>query len=215
MIDSKIINDLFLISDENYKNFHSKLIPNVEADKIIGVRTPELRKYAKDLYKKGGYEDFLTNLPHYYYDENNLHSFIISQITDFDICIKYVDNFLPYVDNWAVSDMMKPKCFSKNKSKLYHYVCNWLKSDKTYTVRYAIVTFMNHYIDDEQFDEILKKITAVKSQEYYVNMAIAWFLSTALVKQYDKTIILLKKDCFRLGYTTRQFRKHLKVTELI
>lgn len=188
MEKDEIRNELLSLGDESYKSFHSKLIPNVPKESIIGIRTPDLRKYAKELFKKGGYEDFLNDLPHRYYDENNLHSFLISQIKDFDLCMCEIKRFLPFVDNWAVCDMLKPVSFSKNKDKLSGVLLSFLNSEDTYTIRFSIVILMSHYLEKDFDEKYLKAVGEIVSEEYYVNMAVAWYFATALAKQYDKTI---------------------------
>lgn len=182
--------ELFKLQDVQYKAFQSKLIPNINADDIIGVRTPELKKFAKAL--KGQCDTFLETLPHKYFEENNLHAFIINDIVDFDECIVMVERFLPYVNNWASCDGLRPRCFVKNKEKLLPYVYNWLESSKTYTVRFGIEMFMLHYLDRDFNEDFLKKVSLIKSDEYYVNMMIAWYFATALAKQYDEAIMYIE-----------------------
>ena len=179
---------LFENQDIQYRDFQAKLIPNVEKESFIGVRTPVLRKYAKELLKEGDIIGFLNELPHKYFDENQLHAFIISGIKSFDECINEVERFLPFVDNWATCDQMSPKCFAKNKSGLLKHIDIWIKSDKTYTVRFAIGMLMSHFLDCDFDESYLRKVAAVKSDEYYINMMIAWYFATALAKQYDKTL---------------------------
>ncbi len=179
---------LFENQDIGYRDFQSKLIPNVDKSYFIGVRTPILRKYAKELLKTGDINAFFAELPHKYFDENQLHAFILSGIKDFDECIKETERFLPYVDNWATCDQLSPKCFKKNKSELLKYINNWLKSDKTYTVRFAIGMLMSHFLDEDFDEKYLTTVANVKSDEYYINMMIAWYFATALAKQYESTL---------------------------
>lgn len=184
-IEQKVRETLFSMQDIEYKSFHAKLIPNVEKDTIIGVRTPELRKYAKEFAKTDQAEEFIKLLPHKYYEENNLHAFILEQIKDYDKCIAEVEQFLPYVDNWATCDMMAPKVFKKNLSKLLEKIKQWIKASDTYTIRFAIEMLMKYFLDDE-FDVVYPKmVSEVNSDEYYINMMIAWYFATALAKQYD------------------------------
>lgn len=187
-----VIEQLFELQDLSYKNFHKKLIPNIDEDNIIGVRTPVLRKFAKEFAKSELKDEFLNSLPHKYYDENNLHAFVIEAIKDYDECINKIDKFLPYIDNWATCDLLSPKIFKKHKKEVYDKIKIWLKSDKTYTVRFAIVTLLANYLDDDFEEEMLTLVTDIKSEEYYINMAIAWYVSVALVKQYDSTIKLIQ-----------------------
>ena len=184
-IENKVVKSLFSMQDLDYKRFHAKLIPNVNEELVIGVRTPQLRKYAKDFAKTDEAKEFIKMLPHKYYEENNLHGFILEQIKDYDECIAEVERFLPYVDNWATCDMMAPKVFKKNLPKLLEKVKVWIKADDTYTIRFAIEMLMKYFLDDA-FDVVYPEMVAkVKSDEYYVNMMIAWYFATALAKQYD------------------------------
>lgn len=184
----KIEEDLFALQDKDYQIFQSKLIPTMESNKMIGVRTPELRKYAKKVIKENNYIDFINELPHKYFDENQLHAFIISEIKDYDECITYINKFLPYVDNWATCDQMSPKVFKKNHDKLIEQIKNWIKSKETYTIRFGIGMLMQHFLDDNFNESYLKLVSNVKSNEYYVKMMQAWYFATSLAKQYDKTL---------------------------
>lgn len=183
-----IQNKLFELRDEDYKRFHAKLIPTIDSDLIIGVRTPVLRKFAKEFSKTGESAEFIKNLPHKYYEENNLHAFVIEQIKDFDKALAETERFLPYIDNWATCDSFLPKIFKRNTDKLLPYIREWIKSDKTYTVRYGIGILMSLYLDGEFKEEYPEFVASVKSDEYYVNMMIAWYFATALAKQYDYVI---------------------------
>ncbi len=185
--------ELFQLQDIKYKEFQSKLIPNVNKDNIIGVRTPELKKLAKSLFKSGDYLTFLEDLPHKYFDENQLHAFIITEFKDYDSCISYINKFLPYVDNWATCDQLSPKVFKKNTDRLINQINNWIKSNEVYTIRFGIGMLMKYYLDDNFKKEYLDLALSIKSDEYYVNMMIAWYFATALAKQYDDTILVLEK----------------------
>ena len=182
------MNDLLKYKDEKYKEFQSKLVPNISKDTIIGIRTPDLRNIAKELFKSDERELFLNDLPHKYYEENLIHFFTISMIKDFDECIKEVEKFLPYVDCWPVSDQATPKVFKKNHSKLLPYVKKWVKSKHVYTSRFGIRILMNEYLDNDFKKEYLKIVSNIKSNEYYLKMMIAWYFATALSKRYDETI---------------------------
>lgn len=172
----KIIQDrLFELQDLEYKEFHSKLMPTVCEEKIIGVRVPQLRKFAKELNKSEYKTEFLRTLPHKYYEEDNLHAFLIEQIKDFDECISALDNFLLFVDNWATCDMMAPKVLGKSPEKLYEKIEEWVKSSHTYTVRFAVVTLMKFFMNERLDEKHLKLISSIKSDEYYINMAIAQY----------------------------------------
>ena len=189
----KILNNLMAMQDLSYKAFHSKLIPNVDPDLIIGVRIPELRSFAKKL-NKDDVEKFMAELPHKYYEENNLHAFLIEQI-DFDECIAALDAFLPFVDNWATCDMMRPKVFKKHLPELLEHIKIWIASTETYTVRFGLETLMCYYLDDEFKPGYLELAANIKSDEYYVNMMGAWFFATALAKQYDAAVQYIENNC--------------------
>ena len=176
---------LYEMQDLSYRDFHSKLMPTVAEESIIGIRTPALRKFAKEFAKREEKEEFLSSLPHKYYEENNLHAFIIQQEKDFDHVIKLTKEFLPYIDNWATCDMFRPKVFGNNPEKILPEILNWLSSDKPYTVRFGIGLLHSFFLDKNFSPEILKIVSKIRSDEYYVNMMIAWFFQTALVKQYS------------------------------
>lgn len=180
---------LFALQDEKYRSFHAKLMPEIAYERIIGVRTPDLRKYAREVAKKPYAEDFLGQLPHTYYEENNLHGALLSLMyKDVGVLLDKVEEFLPYVDNWATCDMMSPKAFKKDLPLVYERIKKWIASDHTYMVRFAIVTLLGFYLDDAFMPEHLVLVAGVQSEEYYVRMAIAWYFSIALVKQYDAAI---------------------------
>ena len=184
-ICAEIREELFRLQDMNYRDFQRKLIPTAGKDTVIGVRTPELRKYAKKLVKREEIQTFLTDLPHQYFDENQLHAFIICEIRDYTLCMEEVKRFLPYVDNWATCDQMVPKVFGKKKEDLLEQIKIWIHSDETYTVRYGIGMLMRHFLDTA-FDPAYPEMVAdLRSEEYYVNMMTAWYFATALAKQYE------------------------------
>ena len=180
-----IQDEIFALRDEEYKAFNSKLIPTVDPASVIGVRTPALRALAKKLSSDGQRVSvFLNSLPHKYFEENQIHAFIISGMKDFDDCINALNAFLPYVDNWATCDQMSPKVFKKHLKELKAQIYKWMGSDKTYTVRFGIGMLMEHYLD-ESFDiSYPETVSKIRSEEYYVNMMIAWYFATALAKQY-------------------------------
>lgn len=179
---------LFELRDEKYAEFQAKLTPSVDPGLFIGVRVPEVRKLAKQLKNDPVSEEFLKELPHKYYDENMLHGLLVSGIKDYDRAIDKTDRFLPYVDNWAVCDIMSPMIFKKHKAELIAKIREWSASSETYTIRFGIEMLMSHYLDDDFRVEYLEIPAAVRSGEYYVNMMIAWFFATALAKQWDSTI---------------------------
>lgn len=179
---------LLSLADEKYREFHKKLIPAVNGDKIIGIRTPVLRKAARDIKDSPEASAFIDTLPHCYYEENNLHAFLIEFINDYDKAVSETEKFLPYIDNWATCDSFLPKIFKKNKDKLIIKIKEWIKSDKTYTTRYAIGLLMSLYLEDEFKTEYADIVANVSSEEYYVIMMQAWYFATALAKQYDKIL---------------------------
>ena len=188
MITEEIRNRLFELQDTKYRDFQSGLIPGVEADAFIGVRTPELRKLAKEFAKREEIAEFLKELPHKYFDEDQLHAFIISGEKDYEKALGELNVFLPYVNNWATCDQMSPKVFKKHKKELLPQIDEWIKSDKTYTVRFAIGMLMEHFLDEDFDISYPEKVAVIRSEEYYINMMIAWYFATALAKQYDKIL---------------------------
>lgn len=184
---------LLALQDREYRDFQAKLIPTVDPKRIIGTRTPQLRALAKELLKTYDCSLFLDDLPHKYFDEDQLHAFILSGMKDYDECMDRLDKFLPYVNNWATCDQMSPKIFKKHKGELLEKVKTWIASEDTYTVRFAIGMLMEHFLDDD-FDKAYPKMVAgVKSEEYYINMMVAWYFATALAKQYDAVIPYIEK----------------------
>ena len=185
---------LMELQDTGYRDMQKKkIIPTVDPDSIIGVRTPALRALAKEILKSGDYKVFLNELPHKYFEENQLHAFILSGMKDFDECMDELEKFLPFVDNWATCDQMSPKVFKKHKDELLKHIKVWIKSDKTYTVRFGVGMLMEHFLDDD-FDLKYPEMAArIRSDEYYVNMMIAWYFATALAKQYESIIPFIEQ----------------------
>ena len=179
--------------DEKYKSFQGALIPTVSSERIIGVRIPKVRQLAKRLQGTTVAEDFMNTLPHEYFDEDNLHAFLIEGIRDFDKCVSEIYRFLPYVNNWATCDSMSPAVFKRNKEKLLTHIQVWLNSEHTYTVRFAIVMLMKHFLDFDFKKEHLDSVANVRRNGYYTKMAVAWFFATALTKQYDAAIEYIEK----------------------
>ncbi|MBQ8802726.1 MAG: DNA alkylation repair protein [Tyzzerella sp.] len=179
---------LFSMQDVSYRDFHSKLMPTIDKETIIGIRTPQLRKFAKEFAKSDKCEAFLNALPHQYYEENNLHGFLIEMGKDYDVVVERIEKFLPYVDNWATCDMMRPKVFKKHLPELFQKIQKWIASDHVYTVRYGIGMLLSFYLDDAFEREHLEMVANIRSEEYYVNMMIAWYFATALAKQYEATL---------------------------
>lgn len=192
-ITEEIRERLFQLQDEKYRDFQSKLIPNLEASVMIGVRTPELRKLSREMVRRENIGEFLDELPHRYFDENQLHAFILSEIRDYDRCVEAVCRFLPYVDNWATCDQMSPKVFRRNRQALLPHIREWIESGKTYTVRFGIGMLMSHFLD-EGFDQTYAEtVASIRSEEYYVNMMIAWYFATALVGHYEEILPFLEE----------------------
>lgn len=188
----KIMKYLKTLADIEYKSFHSKLMPTVAPNKILGIRTPVLRKFAKEFSKSSEAADFLNTLPHEYYEENNLHGMLIERLKDYNEVICRLDAFLPFIDNWATCDLISPKIFKKHTDELYFKIVEWISCDHTYTARHGIKTLMTFYLDEHFQKEHLELVTNKRSQEYYANMATAWYFATALAKQYESTLPYLE-----------------------
>lgn len=224
-----ITEELFSMQDLGYKEFHSMLIPTVPPELIIGVRTPVLRKFAKSISQLPEAAAFTEQLPHKYYEENNLHAFLIELIKDYDEALQKSERFLPYIDNWATCDMFLPKVFKKNTDRLITIIPKWLESEKTYTVRYAIGLLMSLYLDEGFKPEYAEAVSKINSTEYYVNMMKAWYFATALAKQYDTAIPYLTErrldtwvhnktiqkavESSRISPDTKEHLKKLKIKE--
>ncbi|MBP8969085.1 MAG: DNA alkylation repair protein [Lachnospiraceae bacterium] len=181
------------LQDLKYRDMQVKIIPNLEPSSIIGVRTPELKAMAKEILKSGDYKDFLNDLPHKYFEENQLHAFILSGMKDADECFEELEKFLPYVDNWATCDQMSPKIFKKHKDELLKRVKVWIASGEPYTIRFGVGMLMEHFLDDDYDVKYPAMVAKLRSDEYYVNMMIAWYFATALAKQYDTIIPYIEK----------------------
>ena len=186
--------ELFVLQDLKYRDFHAKLIPSVDKEKVIGIRTPALRAYAKKFGKKEEAKQFLEILPHQYYEENNLHGLLIEQIKDYDTCLEELERFLPYIDNWATCDMLAVKVVKKHLDTFIDEVYRWMESDHAYTIRFAISMLMRYYLEDAFQMEYPEKVAQIRSEEYYVNMMRAWYFATALAKQYDKILPFIEKQ---------------------
>ena len=194
---SDILQRLFDLRDEKYARFQSGLTPTLPPEAFIGVRVPDVRRLARELSRSPESAEFLAELPHGYYDENMLHGLLVSEIKDYGRCIEETERFLPYVDNWAVCDIMSPKVFAKNKPALLEKIREWAASDRTYTCRFGVEMLMSHFLDADFRPEYLELPAGVVSGEYYVNMMLAWFFATALAKQWDAAIPYLTEN--RLG----------------
>lgn len=189
IMDNKTVAErLFELQDTKYRDFNAKLIPTVDHNRIIGIRTPQLKKFAKDFAKENAARDFIKKLPHFYYEENNLHAFLIAQIKDIDLVITELNRFLPFVDNWGTCDSMRPKVLGKYPEKLLISINQWIKDKHPYTVRFGIGMLMAHFLDENFSPEYLWIVAEIQSDEYYVNMMRAWYFATALAKQYKSVI---------------------------
>ena len=184
---------LFALKDEPYRDFQSKLVPNISKETIIGIRTPALRALAKELKGTEEAEAFLKELPHTYYEENLLHFFLISFIKDFDECAKAVEEFLPYVDCWPVCDQASPKVFAKNHEKLLPLIQTWIASDHVYTKRFGIRMLMNEFLGEDFKSKYLEWVSKVEGEDYYIKMMVAWYFATALAKQYDESVVYIEE----------------------
>ena len=206
---------LFQLQDKSYRDFQSKLIPTIPVETIIGVRIPAIRKLAKEYGKDPESVEFLKQLPHTYYDENILHALLVAEIKDYEVCVKEVERFLPYVDNWAVCDIFSPKVFRKNKDKLIDKIREWTASGQPYTCRFGMEMLMTHFLDEDFRVEYLEIPATVHSEEYYVNMMIAWFYATALAKQWDATIGYIEDqrlDTWTHNKTIQKARESYRIT---
>lgn len=226
-INEEIKQKLFENKDEGYRDFQSRLMPNIDKEKIIGVRNPVVRNLAKEYSKKDNISEFVNNPVHEFYEENNLHILIIEKEKDFDKCVSLLDEFLPYVDNWATCDMASPKVFAKNTERLYPKILEWINSGKTYTVRFGIQMLMNFYLTDKFDVSHCEKVCEIKSDEYYVNMMRAWYFATALAKQYEAVLPFIEKkkldkwthnktiskahDSFRITKEQKEYLKTLRI----
>ncbi|MBR1809400.1 MAG: DNA alkylation repair protein [Paludibacteraceae bacterium] len=188
MTETEIIRRLFSEQDIVYADFNCRLLPGIERERVIGVRTPVLRQMAKELVMEGNTEEFLTRLPHRYFEENQLHSFIVSQTKNFPACIGQVEAFLPFIDNWATCDQLSPHCFRLHKQTLLPHIVSWLHSDKPYIIRFGMKMLMDYFLDDDFKSEFLQDVAAVHSEHYYVQMMQAWYFATALAKQWTAAI---------------------------
>ena len=218
---------LFGFEDPKYREFQSKLVPNIEKETIIGVRTPDMKKIAKEFAKKESTKDFLNDLPHKYYEENLVHIFILSMIKDFDECVKGLEAFFPYIDCWPVCDQSSPAIFKKNHEKLLPLVKKWIDSDHVYTSRYGMRILMNEFLGDDFKPEYLKWVSSKEGDDYYLKMMVAWYFATALAKQYEESVKVIERkelapwthnkaiqkacESFRVSDEHKNYLKTLKV----
>ena len=217
MTNEEIRNRLFELKDEKYKEFTLKLIPGLEPDNVIGVRTPQVAQLTKEIIKSGDYSSFLDDCPHKYYEEMGIHVAIINSMKDYDSVIREIDRFIPYVDNWATCDGIKPrKAFSKNCDRLIIDAKRWIKSEHIYTKRFGIEMIMNFFLDDNFKREYNDLVASIRNDEYYVNMMIAWYFATALAKQYNDTIPFIENrrlDEWTHKKTIQKARESYRITD--
>ena len=210
MTQNEIREQLFRQQDKEFAAMQIKILPTVKADRIIGVRTPALRAFGKVLYRDENRDAFLADLPHAYFDEDQLHAFVISLEKDFDRCIRMVEAFLPYIDNWATCDQLSPKAFRKNPERLLPFIRKWIQAKEVYTVRFAIGMLMRYYLDDRFSLEYPEIVASVRSEEYYIRMMIAWYFATALAKQYDAVLPFLEKKTLEDWTHNKAIQKSLE-----
>ena len=201
---------LFEMRDTGYRDFHARLIPTVKKEKIIGIRTPMLRKFAKEFGKTEESEMFLKALPHQYYEENNLHGLLIEQIRDYDKCLKELERFLPYIDNWATCDLLALHMMKKHRDIFIREIYRWMESDQPYIIRFGISMLMRHYLDEGFKPEYPEKVAAIRSEEYYVNMMRAWYFATALAKQYEKILPFLEEQRMDIWTHNKTIQKSIE-----
>lgn len=201
---------LFALQDLKYRDFHSKLMPNISKENVIGIRVPVLRKFAKNFAKDPQLQDFLQELPHQYYEENNLHMLLITQIKDYETCLREVNRFLPYIDNWATCDLLAVKTVKNHLDLYINEVYRWIESDQPYTIRFGVNMLMKYYLEDNFKIEYPEKVAAIRSEEYYVNMVRAWYFATALAKQYEQILPFLEERRMDLWTHNKTIQKAIE-----
>ena len=227
MTGEEIRKELFSRQDKDYRDFQAKTLPTVDKESMIGVRTPELRSLAKEWGKRDDIEVFLRELPHRYFDENQIHAFVISGMKDFEKCMEETELFLPYVDNWATCDQMSPKIFKKHRPELLKHIKKWIKSDRTYTIRFGTGMLMEHFLEEDFDIKYPELVSKLRSEEYYVNMMTAWYFATALAKQYEAVLPFIENkkldpwthnkaiqkavESYRITPEQKEYLKSLKV----
>lgn len=227
-VNEEVLKKLMMLSDAGYRDFHSALIPNVDKDRIFGVRMPLIRKTAKEMIKDGSADDFIRILPHTYYEENNLHALIIAHISDFNLLIYELERFLPFIDNWATCDSLRPKAFKKNQKAARECCYRWLQAEDEYTVRFGIEMLMVYFADESFSAEDIERIVKIKSDKYYVKMMTAWYFATLLSKQWDEVVCVLEEqridkwvhnkaiqkavESFRITDSQKQYLKSLRLS---
>lgn len=213
-----IQDDLLAMRDREYREFSSKLMPSVEKDRVIGIRIPKLRRYAKQINNSCEALQFLDALPHTYFEEDNLHAFLIEQIKDYDECIRRLNVFLPFVNNWATCDSLNPKCFKRNLPLLCEDAKRWIASKHTYVCRFGMGMLMRYFLEDDTFkSEYLDLVASVESEEYYIMMMQAWYFATALAKQYESTLPILQSrrlNAWTHNKTIQKAKESLRISPL-
>ncbi|MBQ1238073.1 MAG: DNA alkylation repair protein [Oscillospiraceae bacterium] len=206
-----LLEQMHILADADYRLFQIRLMPSVDAGRVLGVRMPDLRDLAKKQKNSPQKTDFLLDLPHFFYEENNLHGLFINEMTDFDQAIAALDAFLPYVDNWSTCDLLRPKPFAKHKKELLPHLFRWMDSTHPYTVRFGIEMLMVHYLEDS-FDRnhLLRAADCALSEHYYVKMMVAWYFATALAKQYDAAVAVLQKGSVEKWTHNKAIQKALE-----
>lgn len=210
-----IVKELFDLREKSIADFSAALIPNIDAERVIGVRLPKIRALAKT-FSPEERNEFFASLPHKFLEEDHLHSFLIAGIKSFDECIAETERFLPYIDNWASCDSLRPACFKKHREELLEHIKKWLKSERIYTKRFAIGMLMCHFLDEDFKPEYLEWVARLEGEEYYLNMMRAWFFATALAKQYESTLPLIeskKLDKFTQNKTIQKARESFRVND--
>lgn len=208
----EILRRLFELQDKEYREFQLKLMPGVEADAVIGVRTPLLRGLAKELVKQYGEEKLLEAIGKYYYDERNLYGLVLMGVKDYDRCVAFIDAFLPCVDNWATCDLLSPKVFGQKavKGRLLCDVRRWIASPEPFIRRFGMLTLMRHFLDEDFEADYLRWVAEVQSEHYYVRMMQAWFFATALAKQWEATVPILESSCLDAWVHNKTIQKAIE-----
>lgn len=206
--------ELLAMQDVEYKNFQAQMLPSVDEDALIGIRTADLVKFSKKFFDEKFAEEFMAQLPHKYFEENLIHVWLISNMKNYEKCLDAAKKFLPYIDNWAVCDSLIPKIFAQNTEKLLPEVKNWLASDSTYAIRFGILTLMKFYLDRNFDKKYLKMVAELQTEEYYVEMMVAWFFTEALIKHYDAAVVFLRDKLLMPKIHTKTIKKAVESTRL-
>lgn len=203
---------LCAMQDKEYRSFQSRLMPTVNPDKIIGVRVPQIRELARNVMKNEPelVATFLQELPHHYYEEDNLHVLLVNRTKDFTTCLMQVEAFLPHLDNWATCDSFRPQSFTRHRQQVLAKARDWMTSAHCYTVRFGIGCMMSYFLDKDFSPEQLELVGGIPSEEYYVRMMQAWYFATALAKQYRPTLTYLSKNNLEVWTHNKAIQKALE-----